>query len=411
MNRVFFATFFAIVAVFGVFGTSMTQAGTITTKQNQIDAINKKIKAYKDMVALKQKEQDYLSSQIQNLDAQSHQLESSITDKQTLINNLDNQIVLIEGKVSEKTVLIDQQKKILGELLRTYYAQKGSLDVTTSDAFFVSPSDQINADARTNEWTGDVSGKVTELSDSIISLRQSLVESQKKLRDDRNRVESTRFQLEQQTKYLDATKQKQAVVLQTSKITEKKYTGIISDLQQQRDDIEQEIQTLEQAKVGQLDLSTLPKFGTSLFIFPVAKPNQSQGYGKTTFAKTAYSSAFHNGLDFADSVGTPIYAAGAGTVIGVGDCGKYAYGKWIAIDHGNGLVTLYGHLSKQIAAKGQTVTQGKQIGLMGSTGYSTGSHVHFTVFAKNSYEVIESTKVSSLMIPTGATVNPKNYLP
>ncbi len=84
----------------------------------------------------------------------------------------------------------------------------------------------------------------------------------------------------------------------------------------------------------------------------------------------------HAGIDIANGVGTPIRAAKGGTVIvsGFNDGG---YGNWIIIDHGGGLSTLYGHMSRRRATEGQTVKQGDVIGDMGSTGNSTGSHLHF----------------------------------
>ena len=380
---------------------------------DQKKAIEKKIQAYKDMVALKNKEQAYLATQIQTLDNQSQKISSDITSKKNTISSLDNQISVLEGKIAEKTTTIDRQKQILAELLRTYYGQKSALDPEISNTFLVSSSDQVNKDTRTSEWTGDVGTKVTELTESIITLRQTLLSEEASLKNNRQQLDNARAQLEQQNQYLAANKQQKQASVQQSQAAETKYTGIISDLQRQREEIDQEIQTLEQAKVNQLDLSEIPKFGSSLFKYPVANPSLSQGYGKvgTSFAKKSYSNGFHNGLDFADTTGTPIYAVANGTVLSVGNCGRYAYGKWVAIDHGNGLVTLYGHMSKQTVSKGQTITQGKQIGLMGSTGYSTGSHVHFSVFSKNSFDITESKLVAGVMIPTGATVNPKNYLP
>lgn len=84
----------------------------------------------------------------------------------------------------------------------------------------------------------------------------------------------------------------------------------------------------------------------------------------------------HAGIDIANSVGTPIRAAKGGTVI-VSEFSDGGYGNWIIIDHGGGLSTLYGHMSRRRATEGQTVKQGDLIGDMGSTGNSTGSHLHF----------------------------------
>jgi murein DD-endopeptidase MepM/ murein hydrolase activator NlpD len=86
--------------------------------------------------------------------------------------------------------------------------------------------------------------------------------------------------------------------------------------------------------------------------------------------------ALHAGIDIANNVGTPIRAAKAGTVI-VAGWNDGGYGNWVIIDHGGGFSTLYGHMSKVRTSQGQTVKQGQVIGDMGSTGNSTGPHVHF----------------------------------
>ena len=87
---------------------------------------------------------------------------------------------------------------------------------------------------------------------------------------------------------------------------------------------------------------------------------------------------YHPGLDMACPTGTPIYAALGGKVLQA----SYSriYGNYIIIDHGNGYQTLYGHMSKSIASTGEYVNQGQKIGLVGSTGYSTGPHLHWTVY-------------------------------
>jgi murein DD-endopeptidase MepM/ murein hydrolase activator NlpD len=87
--------------------------------------------------------------------------------------------------------------------------------------------------------------------------------------------------------------------------------------------------------------------------------------------------AFHGGIDFAGPLGTPIQSAGAGMVIQAGVMG--GYGKVVMIDHGNGHTTVYAHAQKVLVRDGQMVMAGQSIATLGSTGRSTGPHLHFEV--------------------------------
>jgi len=89
------------------------------------------------------------------------------------------------------------------------------------------------------------------------------------------------------------------------------------------------------------------------------------------------SSAWHTGIDIASSKGTPIIAAGNGKVVSSGYMS--GYGKTLIIDHGNNIETLYAHCSKLYVKKGDTVSRGDIIAAIGSTGRSTGPHIHFEV--------------------------------
>ncbi len=95
----------------------------------------------------------------------------------------------------------------------------------------------------------------------------------------------------------------------------------------------------------------------------------------------------YNGVDLASSIGTPIMAAASGQVIISKSSGwNGGYGQYIVIQHGNNTQTLYGHLSRNIVSSGTSVVQGQVIGYMGSTGHSTGPHVHFEIRgAKNPF--------------------------
>lgn len=110
-----------------------------------------------------------------------------------------------------------------------------------------------------------------------------------------------------------------------------------------------------------------------------------------TGAITTPYSKYHLALDIANEAGTPIYAAASGTVVQAGELGTL--GLNVQIDHGNGFQSYYGHMQKILVQEGQWVQQGQQIGEMGSTGKSTGPHVHFIIRLY------------------GGAVNPARYLP
>ncbi|MFB7293994.1 M23 family metallopeptidase [Actinacidiphila glaucinigra] len=106
-----------------------------------------------------------------------------------------------------------------------------------------------------------------------------------------------------------------------------------------------------------------------------------------------WSSGYHTGVDFVASTGTPVHAAGAGTVVEAGWGGSY--GNNIVIRHADGMYTQYGHLSSLGVSVGQTVSAGQQIGLSGATGNVTGPHLHFEARTTPSY---------------GSDVDPLGYL-
>ena len=110
----------------------------------------------------------------------------------------------------------------------------------------------------------------------------------------------------------------------------------------------------------------------------VAMVTSSYGYRRDPFTGAG---AMHYGLDFRGPIGSPIYAAAKGKVTFVGR--KSGYGNVVEITHGNGLMTRYAHMSNFAARRGQTVDAGTVIGAIGSTGRSTGPHLHFELRINN----------------------------
>jgi murein DD-endopeptidase MepM/ murein hydrolase activator NlpD len=115
---------------------------------------------------------------------------------------------------------------------------------------------------------------------------------------------------------------------------------------------------------------------TGLPLLVEASLTSAFGYRTNPFGGGAYE--FHNGVDFAAPEGTAVYATAAGTVSEMG--WNPIFGLMVLLDHGNGLHTLYGHLASSYVEKGQQVGQSHLIGAVGSTGRSTGPHLHYTVY-------------------------------
>jgi murein DD-endopeptidase MepM/ murein hydrolase activator NlpD len=115
-------------------------------------------------------------------------------------------------------------------------------------------------------------------------------------------------------------------------------------------------------------------------VWPVGTRTVTSGFGvrKDPFTFTL---KFHSGLDIAGKAGDPVFATANGTVSSAG--WDKDYGNCILVDHGRGISTRYGHLSRINVSKGQQVTKGQTIGQVGSTGRSTGNHLHYEVLKGN----------------------------
>ncbi|MGB3073314.1 MAG: peptidoglycan DD-metalloendopeptidase family protein [Candidatus Moraniibacteriota bacterium] len=386
------------------------QQDALDDRQDELDDIKAKIKAYKEIVGLKQRQGAVLGDQIEGLEAQAKMLELQIGQNQQALAEIQSDVQILAERISQKEGFIVKQRDILSEIMRGYYADQSTL---IPSEFIVNASRVANP-LQESEWKSETGAKVSEVLSSLKSLREGLKSEHAALLDKEKAADTLRLQLEEQDARLDSTKESKAKLLAKTQSEAQKYDALVDDLEKQREEIENEIESIESGKIDALDTKDIPAFSKGLLSYPLKNAIQTQGYGKTSFAKKSnfYKSGFHNGIDFGTATGTSVLAAADGKVIAIGNNGRYAYGRYIALDHGNGLVTMYGHLSSVTRKLGDKVKRGDTIAKSGNTGNSTGPHVHFTVFSAKSFDIVPSKIVSSLKdIPVGATVNPKVYLP
>ena len=126
---------------------------------------------------------------------------------------------------------------------------------------------------------------------------------------------------------------------------------------------------------------------------PIDGARITSGFGMRQHPILGYSK-MHKGLDFGAATGTPIMAAGDGKVVFAGD--KGAYGRYVQLSHPNGFATAYAHMSRIAVKRGQAVRQGQVIGYVGTTGRSTGPHLHYEVMAQN-----RQVNPAGLKLPAG----------
>jgi murein DD-endopeptidase MepM/ murein hydrolase activator NlpD len=232
----------------------------------------------------------------------------------------------------------------------------------------------------------DFTGKWESLS-RIADLNSKLIDETKALKEEAavadETLEAARKTAAEQleladAKLLEIAAKQAAIAEQASQMTQE-----LADAQAEVElQAEQARAAVEEAKAAlqefteNTDAEGAVDSGEGYFANPCPGATTSSGWGWRD-----YDNSFHKGTDMAAAMGSPIYAAEAGTVIYATNDGGYngGAGNWVVIAHGDGLVTKYMHCSEVYVSAGDTVTRGQNIAAVGSTGDSSGPHLHFQV--------------------------------
>lgn len=249
--------------------------------------------------------------------------------------------------------------------------------------------------------------------ESIVAERTALERKQRELEDRRKLHE---FSIKQQEVLVRKTSNDEAV-----------YQRLLKEKQQERRDLQQDIYEYESRIEYLHDPDSVPGPKKGLLKLPFDVPAHiTQGFGETAFARAnalRYGKPFHDGTDFGLPTGTQVFSAADGIVIGTGNTDLMphcqSWGKWVVIRHGFGLTTLYAHLSLVKVRLGQKIQEGELLGYSGNTGFSTGPHLHFSVYDSNGIQIVPYERVSrnsrcrGLLVPVAAQeakLDPRKYL-
>jgi len=359
-------------------GTKKTLNSELTQIQKNLDNINFKIKINE--------------VQIEKLNLELEQLQMDI-------GNTNNEMEIKKGVLAQNLQQLYEKNRELTPLVIVLKNQK------ISDAFT-----EVNNIQQISE-----SLKISL--DELNNLKIALADRKNEAEQKREELEQTKIQLNNQKAIALNLQEEKKTLLSKTKNQEKNYQTLLSNLEKQRAEIELEVSRLEEALKAQIDPSALPSARAGLLLWPIKNAVITQKYGATSdsqyfYNQGKYKTPSHNGIDIKASVGTPVYAAEDGEVVATGNqdlyCYKGSYGRFVVIRHYNNLTTLYAHLSLIAVKKGDIVKRGEIIGYSGNSGFTTGPHLHFTVYFSPTFQMSKSSSCGPM--PIGGSVNPLPYL-
>lgn len=406
-NKIFLLLFFGLFLAF--YSTSAQTPeelkNQIAQREQEIQALEKQAEAYRNEIEKNSSKAKTLNTEISRINTQINQLKNNIAITEKKIQATTLEIEELDLDIDNAENSINTNREVMIQLLR----QLNEMSIKDPLVLILEQekvSDIVREFSFLDNLQSNLIKKTNFLRDLKESLKQALNDSEKKKQQFDNLAKT----LDAQKIAADDQKTEKQQVLTQTKNQESTYQKLLKETEEKQKQIEAEIINLEKELRAGLNIALLPGYTKGLLLWPIKDGYQTQAFGDVPYGSiTRKYYSYHNGVDIGAKTGTgaPILAAGDGRVKAVGNNGKYAYGKWIAIDHGNGLVTLYAHLSSIQASQGQAIKQGQVIGLMGATGLATGPHLHFTVYAASSFKT--ENKWYGLL-PLGAPLDPYDYL-
>lgn len=448
VSHVAFGLFLFISAsllIGAVFDPSKTSAQSVSEIQAQIADHNKQIQALEQEIAGYQRELNALGGQkqtlqtsIASLDASRAKLNAQIKATQAKIDTQNLILVDLRSQINESVETITLEKQALAETIRKIHS---SDDTSLVEQLFA-------AESLTEAWTAAdqmaaFNKAIHDHSISLENIKNALVNQETQVSESTKKLTVLTTDLSGQRGSLDATKKAKTELLNQTKAQESTYQSLIEQKRAQQKSFESALSALEDSLEIAIDPTRIPSVGSGVLSWPISAATLescrgkqgalgnpfciTQYFGNTPFSTAnaqIYNGNGHNAIDIGVPTGTSIHAALGGSVMGTGNTdaipGCYSFGKWVLLKHANGLATLYSHLSSINVSPGESVSTGQVIGYSGMTGYATGPHLHFGVYAAQGTQILTLAQFRGAtspcanarmpVAPKDAYLNPMSFL-
>ena len=405
----------------------------IEEKGGEIEELEKEIDKYTREIVEVQAESKTLSSSIKSLDLTRKKLLTDIDVTNKEIESTNYTLQKIQTEINSTINKINDGNKAIGNIMRNVdeLETKSLIEIILENDEL---SDFWNDIENMQRFRDVISENLRELEE----LKKDLQSKKNENEEEKESLLGFESQLQDQKQVVEINKKDKSYLLEQTENKEDNYQKILANKKAAKEEFEKELADFESQLEIVINPSLLPSLGSGVLGWPLKDLSLdscydgstnaincvTQYFGNTAFSKSgAYDGKGHNGVDFRAAVGEPLYASVDGTIAGTGDTdlykGCYSYGKWVLITHDNGLSTLYAHMSLIKVQSGQYVHKGDMIGYSGNTGYSTGPHLHYGVYATEGVSIVRMgdikkiTNCANANIPVAsfnAYLNPIDYL-
>ncbi|MFH1662064.1 MAG: peptidoglycan DD-metalloendopeptidase family protein [Candidatus Falkowbacteria bacterium] len=366
----------------------------IEENKNKLKDIQERQKSYESALRKKQGEKASLENQLAILDNRIAKAELDIENVEVEINRVNLEIKKININIEDKDNQIKKEKDRIASILRLMRKEdeKSALEIMLINNSFADFINQV-------KYLEDINSEIGESLDNVKKYKEELEDQKIVLDEKKLDLDEMKKELEDSKMVLISEKANKDFVLEQTQSSEKEYQRLLKLAKEEQAQANSEIVNLEKIvrdKINNLEGKKL-EFNDSGLIWPVPKNTIT-----SIFHDPDYPFRYifeHPGIDIRAAQGTPLKAAASGYVARAKSGGASGYG-YIMIVHGDGLATVYGHVSKIYVEEDEYVIQGQTIGasggLPGTPGagrLTTGPHLHFEVRLD------------------GIPVNPQEYLP
>lgn len=343
---------------------------TISDINSQLDKLEKEQKALealknstKSTRAQAEAYKKALDKQIKNIENQLDLLGEGIDALTSDIGKQEAQIATLNTSIETNTTLFKQRLRAI------YMSPKGSeLEALLSSKSFADLLTRAELLKRIAEHDTEMINKLKNERDEVAALKADT---------ETKKTEKTVAKAKQQSKMteLDQKYAESAAYIKELKANEAAYAKELAAIEAENNELEKQLDEI------------YSKYRSAAVYVGGEMAWPVPGFSKISSPYGKRGNEIHTGVDIAGSgiYGQPVVAANGGTVVGTYNLGSKSYGKYIIIDHGGGIWTYYAHLSGVSVTAGQKVKRGETIGKVGSTGRSTGPHLHFEIRINNKH--------------------------